>query len=113
MFGHFTHTHTCIDTHTHTNTHAHQHTHVHTHTHTHTHTEGANAHGMHAQCNGVLIHFGKTLLDKIMAREAIGLESKKKNTSGYLTHQQIDLAHRQARQRARTGSTIQQIGYSI
>ena len=40
-----------------------------------------------------------------MAREA--------RSSGYLTHQQIDLAHRQARQRARTGSTIQQKGYSI
>ena len=51
-----------------------------------------------------------------MAREArsrIFLTRKKKNTSGYLTHQQIDLAHRQARQSARTGSTIQQKGYSI
>ena len=27
-----------------------------------------------------------------------------KNTGGYLTHQQIDLAHRRARQKARTGS---------
>ena len=55
------------------------------------------------------------LLDKIMAHEArsrISLTRKKK-TSGDLTHQQIDLAHRQARQRARTGSTVQQKGNSI
>ena len=50
-----------------------------------------------------------------MAREARyrNFLSKKKNTSGYLTHQQIDLARCQARQRARTGSTIQQKSYSI
>ena len=47
------------------------------------------------------------------ARSRIFLTRKKKNTSGYLTHQQIDLANRQARQRARTGNTIQQKGYII
>ena len=53
----YTHTHT----HTHTNTPHTPHTrktYQHTHVHTHTHTEGANAHGMYAHSNGVVIQVG-------------------------------------------------------
>ena len=53
--------------------------------------------------------------DRIMARKAsIGLESfsLEKNISGYLTHQQINLTHRQTKMMARTGSIIKQIGCS-
>ena len=52
VFGHFTHTQPHIHTHTHTHTHTYTHTLAHTHT---PHTEGANAHGMYAHSNGVVI----------------------------------------------------------